>query len=49
MTPERKIEIDGHLIEEYYWAGKLVVYLDHRVIDQTYEEVQKMVRALHER
>ena len=30
MTPERSTTIEGKLIEEFYWNGVLVVYVDHR-------------------
>jgi hypothetical protein len=29
MTPERKCKVTDKLVEEYYWAGKMVVYIDH--------------------
>ena len=38
MTPERKTIIDGHEIAEYYWTGKMVTYVDHRLWDGTYQE-----------
>ena len=42
MTPERKIIINGKLIEEYYWAGRMVVYVDHFLQrEKTYEQVIK--------
>jgi len=38
MAPERSTEINGHLIEEYYWNGKMVVYVDHYRSNDTYEQ-----------
>ena len=38
MMPERKTWVDGKLVEEYYWSGKLVVYVDHHAVEQTYDE-----------
>lgn len=38
MTSNKKKEINGHKIEEYYWAGALVVYVDHHLVDETFEE-----------
>ena len=38
MTPERYRKIGGHLIEEFWWAGKPVVYVDNRASDKTYNE-----------
>lgn len=29
MTPERKATINGHEVHEYYWAGSMIVYVDH--------------------
>jgi hypothetical protein len=40
MTPERKKIIGGYKIEEYYWNGKMVVYIDNQACDdQTFDEV----------
>jgi len=40
MYPNRKTIVNGHLIEEFYWAGKMVVYCDHRLQEnKTYEQV----------
>lgn len=39
MNPERKELINGILVEEYYWAGKLIVYQNNRLVEGTYEEV----------
>ncbi len=38
MSPERKRVINGNLIEEYYWAGKIVVYVNHALSEYTFEE-----------
>ena len=47
MSPERKETINGQLIEEYYWAGKAVVYLDHHLVEQpfSFEELCEILRA----
>lgn len=37
VKPERKIQIASHLIEEFYRNGKMVVYVDHRVTEETFE------------
>ena len=38
MSPDRKVKINGHLIEEYWWTGEWVVYIDHTKSDMTYEK-----------
>lgn len=38
MSPEKKKIINGYLVEEYWWAGKLVVYIDHHATEETYDE-----------
>ncbi len=32
MEPDRKIEINGHKIEEF-WAGEVVVYIDDELFE----------------
>jgi len=29
MTPHRKTEHNGHKVEQYYWSGRFVTYLDN--------------------
>lgn len=41
MAPDRKKIIEGTLVEEYYWAGKVVVYLDHSLTTETFDEACK--------
>jgi|LakMenEpi03Aug12_release.lakeMendotaPanAssembly.Ray.scaffolds.fasta_scaffold2602880_2 hypothetical protein len=43
MTPERKAMINGHLIEEIYWAGRYVVYVDHRLTVEDYDIAAAML------
>lgn len=43
MTPDRKKTINGYKIEEYYWAEKMVVYIDNRVTEETFEEACKRI------
>lgn len=33
MKPERSKTIGCHTIEEFYWSGKLVVYVDNERVD----------------
>ena len=44
MNAERYTEINGKTIEEYYWAGKLVVYVNNFKFDGTYEEACAAVK-----
>ena len=38
MNPQRKTEINGNKIEEFYWNGEMVVYVNDRRTDRTYDE-----------
>ena len=38
MTPERSTVINGKRIEEFYWAGNMVVYVDFKKYEGTYED-----------
>lgn len=38
MIPERKETINGHLIEEFSWGWKLVVYVDGKVFSGSFEQ-----------
>lgn len=44
MKPEREKKIGRNLIEEYYWAGKWVVYVNNKRYDGTLEEAIEMVK-----
>lgn len=45
MTPERKKTIDGTKVEEFYWAGKMVVYIDNQRTDESYDAACKRLEA----
>jgi hypothetical protein len=45
MTPNKRCVINGKLIEEFYWAGKHVCYVDHMLSRQGYESTCDRVRA----
>ena len=32
MSPDRKEVINGKKVEEYYWAGEYVTYIDNRLV-----------------
>lgn len=38
MTPDRVKVIDDNRVEEFYWAGKMVVYINNRATDETFEK-----------
>ena len=39
MTPDKKKFINGHKIEQFYWSGKDVVYVDNRLVDEKYDNI----------
>ncbi len=39
MTPNRKKTLNGHKIEQFYWAGKQVVYLNDRLSHKTFDSI----------
>lgn len=41
MNPERSKKVGKHTIEEFYWAGEWVVYVDNRSSDLSYEDACK--------
>lgn len=48
MDSNRSTRINGHLIEEYWWAGSFVVYVDNCSTEETYEEAIKRLNAVCE-
>lgn len=41
MSPDRETIVNGNKIQEYYWARKIVVYVNNRLYEKTYEEAIK--------
>ena len=41
MDSERSVKINGNLIEEFYWAGEIVTYVNNKLEKGTFEEVCK--------
>lgn len=39
MTPERRVLVGDHTVEEFYWAGDMVVYVDHQLVKKSYEQI----------
>lgn len=44
MSPERKEIVNGKKVEEYYWSGKMVVYVDNHGVEMTFEEACDAIR-----
>jgi len=44
MGPRRKAIIGDRLITEYYWAGKMVTYVNHRKTDELFDEAVKRLQ-----
>lgn len=44
MSPDRKETVNGKLVEEYYWAGEYVVYVDHRAAKGSFEKIIEKLR-----
>ena len=45
MAPERSCTVNGHVIREYYWAGKYPVSLDNRLTKHSYEDAVDLLKA----
>lgn len=41
MKAERTKKVNNHVVEEFYWAGKIVVYVDNNLVSESFEEVVK--------
>lgn len=41
MISEKSIVVNGNKIEQYWWAGKLVVYINNIAYEGNYEEAIK--------
>ena len=39
MQPDKKKTVNGHKVEQFYWAGKNVVYIDNRLTSKKYNEI----------
>ncbi|KKL08845.1 hypothetical protein LCGC14_2571790 [marine sediment metagenome] len=46
MSPDKVKTIRGHKIEQFYWAGRDVVYIDNRLTDWKYDEITPETIAL---
>ena len=46
MTPERSFLIKSDKVEEYYWNGEMVVYVNNHSTEDTYEEACEKLKKL---
>lgn len=44
MTPNKRAIIKGLLVEQYWWAGKNVCYVDHRASRFSFEKSCELLR-----
>jgi hypothetical protein len=45
MSPDRKQTVNGHAVEEFYWAGRWVVYVDGILSAQTFDQACKTLES----
>lgn len=38
MSPSRSKIVNGVQVQEYYWNGKHVVYVDHRLVAKCFDD-----------
>lgn len=46
MTPSRSETINGRKVEEFYWAGDHVVYIDNHLMHWTFEAACEYAKCL---
>ncbi len=46
MSPDKVKTLRGHKVEQFYWAGRNVVYIDNRLTDWKYDEITPETIAL---
>jgi len=44
MEPIRKKIVDGKKVEEFYWNGELVVYVDNELTDKAFDDIKSIVK-----
>ena len=49
MTPERKKMIGWNKVEEYYWSGKMVVYVNNRLTEESFQHAVDRLLAEQEK
>lgn len=48
MRPERTSKIGGILVEEFYWNGKMVVYMNNHKYDGTFDQACEKAEIIKE-
>ena len=48
VTPDRKCIVNGHKVTEYYWAGRMVTYVDNRASELSYEDAVAAAKSTPE-
>jgi hypothetical protein len=48
MTPERTVTLNRHKVEEFCWAGKMVVYVNNRLVAMPFDKAVSMARRSEE-
>lgn len=46
MEADREAVINGKRIAEFYWAGDIVVYVDNRLTEKSFEEACEEAKAV---
>ena len=49
MSPDRHKIVNGKKVEEYYWAGKMVVYVDNWAVTQSFDEIDENTEIIYEK
>ena len=44
MKPKRNEKIGRHIVEEFYWNGKMIIYIDNHISDLSWEKAIKACR-----
>ena len=39
MSPDKQKTIKGLKVQQYYWSGEDVVYVDHRLVLNKYDDI----------
>lgn len=45
MDAERSSNINGRRVEEFYWCGRYVTYVDFRKVDTVFDQTIKDIQA----
>ena len=45
MNPARKEYANGQMVEEYYWNGRMIVYIDNKLSGETFDDAVSRLRS----